>query len=262
MERNRKAHVGTWVDERLATLDPDSEWRANVIQGLEGFRERRGSRSDHRMIAWTWTVAMGVAACISLMALPAPRQLARRCLEQCTALWQSVSISGSVRAANVVPEKDRKMAADFALDGGSGKPVRLADFRGRVVLLNFWATWCHGCGVEIPWFVEFENTYRSKGFAVVGVSMDDDGWTSVKPYVAQKKMNYAVVIGSEDVAKRYALGAMPMTLLVDTRGRIAATHVGVVSRSDCQSEIETLLKENGTAATAIRQEREWRGIEE
>jgi peroxiredoxin len=255
MESNKKACVGTWVDGRLATLDPDSEWRANPFQGLERLRERRGSRSEYRT-AWTRMAAMAVAACISLLALPAPRLLALRCLERYTALWQSVSISGSVRAANVVPEKDRKMAADFALGGGSSKPVRLADFRGKVVLLNFWATWCHGCGVEIPWFVEFENTYKSKGFAVVGVSMDDDGWTSVKPYVAEKKMNYAVVIGSEDVAKRYAVGAMPMTLLVDSRGRIAATHVGVVSRSDCQSEIETLLRENGARATAIRQQRD------
>ncbi len=74
---------------------------------------------------------------------------------------------------------NRKPAADFSLKDENGATVRLADYKGKVVLLNFWATWCGPCGVEIPWFVEFEQTYKSKGFAVLGVSMDEDGWSAV-----------------------------------------------------------------------------------
>ena len=74
------------------------------------------------------------------------------------------SSNSSVRAA-VKPESERKKAPDFALKDADGKPVKLSDYRGKVVLLNFWATWCGPCKIEIPWFMEFEQTYKDKGFA-------------------------------------------------------------------------------------------------
>src|SRR5271155_4161003 len=99
--------------------------------------------------------------------------------------------SSTVRTASVA---DRKAAANFALADANGAPVKLSDYKGKVVLLNFWATWCGPCKVEIPWFIEFEKTYKDRGFATLGVSLDEDGWESVKPYIAQKKINYRVVI--------------------------------------------------------------------
>src|SRR3979411_1046543 len=83
------------------------------------------------------------------------------------------------------PVKERKPAPDFALKDASGKTVTLKDYRGKVVLLDFWATWCHGCKQEIPWFSEFERTYSAKGFAVVGVSMDEGGWKVLRPFLAE-----------------------------------------------------------------------------
>ena len=80
-----------------------------------------------------------------------------------------------IRAA-LYPEKERKPAPDFALQDATGKTVKIEDYRGKVVLLDFWATWCTGCKKEIPWFSEFQTTYGEKGFAVVGVSLDEDGW--------------------------------------------------------------------------------------
>src|SRR6202171_3366485 len=74
---------------------------------------------------------------------------------------------------------DRKAAPDFALEDASGRQVRLSGYKGKVVLLNFCATWCGPCKVEIPWFIEFNKTYKDRGFAVLGVSLDDDGWKSV-----------------------------------------------------------------------------------
>src|ERR1700680_1526737 len=143
----------------------------------------------------------------------------------------------------------RKAAPGFALNDAQGAPIRLSDYRGKVVLLNFWATWCHGCKLEIPWFMEFEKKYKGSGLEVIGVAMDDDGWKSVKPYLEEKKMNYTVVIGDEGLGKLYGLGSMPMTGVIDRDGRIAATYNGVVGRAQCESKIRMLLqhlvKDNG-----------------
>src|ERR1700741_713914 len=88
-------------------------------------------------------------------------------------------------------------APDFVLTDSIGSNVKLSNYKGKVVLLDFWATWCGGCKVEIPWFMEFENKYQGSGLSVIGVSMDEDGWKAVKPFIEQKKLNYPVVIGDE-----------------------------------------------------------------
>ena len=102
--------------------------------------------------------------------------------------------------AAVKPEQERKTAPEFALKDEDGKTVKLSDYKGKVVLLNFWATWCGPCKIEIPWFMDFEQTYKDKNFAVLGVSLDEDGWDAVKPYIKEKKINYRVMIGTEAVA--------------------------------------------------------------
>jgi cytochrome c biogenesis protein CcmG/thiol:disulfide interchange protein DsbE len=121
----------------------------------------------------------------------------------------------------------------------------LSAYKGKVVLLNFWATWCHGCQEEIPWFVQFESKYKQNGLAVIGVSMDDDGWKSVKPFLEEKKLNYTIVIGNEPLGKLYGLSAMPMTLLIDREGKIAASYSGVVDKEKCESDLQALLGSPG-----------------
>jgi peroxiredoxin len=145
-------------------------------------------------------------------------------------------------SARIGDAKDRRPAPDFSLTDANGSSVQLSGYKGNVVLLNFWATWCGPCKIEIPWFVEFEKVYSGRGFAVLGVSMDEDGWAAVKPYVEQKKVNYRVVVDDGDMAKRFGgVESLPTTLLIDRDGKIAAEHVGLISKSAYQDQIEQLL---------------------
>jgi peroxiredoxin len=136
----------------------------------------------------------------------------------------------------------QEMAPNFKLPDANGKQVKLSDYRGKVVLLDFWATWCHGCKTEIPWYVEFDRNYRSQGLAVIGVSMDDEGMKVVKPFLPLHHMDYPVVIGNDALAAQYHLTAMPLTLLIDRQGRIAVSHSGIVDRNAFEARIRELLK--------------------
>ena len=150
--------------------------------------------------------------------------------------------SEDVSAASVKPDAQRKMAPNFTLKDSDGKPLQLSDYKGKVVLLNFWATWCGPCKIEIPWFIEFEQKYKDKGFAVIGISMDEDGWKAVKPYMAEKHINYRMAVGDDSLGSIYGgVDSLPTSFVIDKTGRIAATHVGLVSKSDYQNEIEQLL---------------------
>jgi len=139
--------------------------------------------------------------------------------------------------------KERKKAPDFALKDSTGQVVKLSDFKGKVVLLNFWATWCGPCEVEIPWFIEFERQYKDRDFAVLGVSADEDGWTSVRPFVERQKMNYRVVLADEKVSQLYGgVDALPTSFIIDREGRVASSHIGLISKNTYRTEILKLLE--------------------
>ncbi len=129
-------------------------------------------------------------------------------------------------------------------------PVKLSDYKGKVVLLNFWATWCGPCTLEIPWFVEFEQQFKSRGFEVVGISMDEDGWTAIKPYVTEHKMNYRVLLGNDSVSDLYGgVEALPTSFVIDREGKIATVHVGLAEKNEYIDEIQGLLTERQTSAS-------------
>jgi peroxiredoxin len=150
----------------------------------------------------------------------------------------------SVHAAPVKPGKDRKPAPDFSLKDADGKLVKLSDYRGKVVLLDFWATTCSPCKIEIPWFIDIQRKTKDRGVEILGVAMDDEGWEVVKPFAARMAINYRLVVGDEPTAKAYGgVDALPTTLLIDRSGKIAAVHVGLTSKKDFEEGIEQLLKE-------------------
>jgi peroxiredoxin len=155
--------------------------------------------------------------------------------------------SRTVKAASVKPNKDRKPAPDFALKDVNGHTVKLSDYRGKVVLLDFWATWCGPCKIEIPWFQEFERQNKDRGFAVIGVAMDDEGWDVVKPFARERGINYRLVIGDDSVAQQFGgVEALPTTFLIDREGRIASVHIGLSGKRDFEDGIQELLQTPGS----------------
>jgi peroxiredoxin len=143
----------------------------------------------------------------------------------------------------LIPAEQRKTAPDFTLNDTEGRPVNLSGYKGKVVLLDFWATWCPACQSEIPWYVEFGKKYQDKGLVVIGVSMDKDGLKVVQPYMEKKQMDYRVVLGDDSLVPSFGLKTIPVTMLIDREGKIAVAHAGVVDKDNFEGHIQELLKQ-------------------
>jgi peroxiredoxin len=157
----------------------------------------------------------------------------------------------SVRADLKAPAS-RTPAPGFALQDAPGKILRLSEYRGRVVLLDFWATSCGGCVQEIPMFIEVTKAYKRRGLEAIGVSEDiayadlkdaDEAWRRVTPFVRERKIPYPIVMGDSRVTADYDIKALPLTYLIDKKGRVAATYLGVVERANLESNIKALVAE-------------------
>lgn len=155
--------------------------------------------------------------------------------------------------AILVPKVDRKPAPAFHLVDAHGKTVQISDYRGKVVLLNFWATSCGGCILEIPSFIELQQAYEKNGFTAVGISADipyeglkspDEAWRRVRPFISSHGLNYPILMGDNKVIGDYGFRSYPATYLIDKAGKIAATYVGIVDKNDVESNIKTLLAQH------------------
>jgi peroxiredoxin len=153
---------------------------------------------------------------------------------------QAIGTSGKHQPALV-----GKTAPDFALTDLSGKTVRLADFKGKIVLLDLWATWCAPCREQIPDFVELQKQYAEEGFTLLGISMDEEGAVVVKPFAQEFGINYPVVIGNTQVSAAYGgIQALPTAFLIGRDGRILEAFVGDRAKSDFERAIRSALQRN------------------
>lgn len=163
------------------------------------------------------------------------------------ARWIAPASVRQVKAAGNYP-----VAPNFTLTDLNGAKLELSDYRGKVVLLDFWATWCGPCRIEIPWFVELQEKYRDKGFTVLGVAMKDNP-DSVGQFYKQFRMNYPVAMGNDTVATLYGgLFGLPTSFLVGRDGRIYSQHTGTTSADVFEKEVAQLLAEKpGTGDPAF-----------
>jgi cytochrome c biogenesis protein CcmG/thiol:disulfide interchange protein DsbE len=157
----------------------------------------------------------------------------------------AIAAAQSTVRANLHPASERKAAADFSLRDADGKTATLGEYRGKVLLLDFWATWCTGCKQEIPWFVDAQKKFGADRLVVVGVSLDGDGWKVLKPFLAQHPIPYRIVLGDDATAQKFGIQAMPDTFLIDRQGRVAAAYRGgLVDKANMEANLAALVSEH------------------
>ncbi len=154
--------------------------------------------------------------------------------------------SQEVPAENAVMETpgDGKLAPDFALTSTDGKTIRLSDYRGKVVVLDFWATWCPPCKAEIPDFIRLYSQYQKDGFQMLGISLDQGGLSDVKPFMKDYGINYPIMLGDNQVVAAYGgIRGIPTTFVIDKKGYVRAAFEGYRSASVFEKLILELTKE-------------------
>src|SRR5580704_17999865 len=142
------------------------------------------------------------------------------------------------------PQTKGDTIPDFTLQSLDGKNTRLSDFRGQAVLLNFWATWCAPCKIEMPWFVELQKQYGPQGFQIVGVAMDDASAKEIADFAKEMGVNYPILLGQESVGQSYGgVSVLPTTFFLDRDGKLTAREFGLQSRSVFVDHIKKALSQ-------------------
>src|SRR5579872_6248871 len=142
------------------------------------------------------------------------------------------NMARKARKANAANITEGGVAPDFALQTLDGKTMKLSDLRGKAVLLNFWATWCGPCKIEMPWFVELQKQYGPQGFQIIGVAMDDATTEEIAKFAKEMGVNYPILLGKEAVGESYGgVNVLPTTFFLDRDGKVTAREFGLQSRS-------------------------------
>ncbi|MEN3338765.1 MAG: hypothetical protein V7647_2441 [Acidobacteriota bacterium] len=177
-------------------------------------------------------IAAGAAACaVALLTVP-------WLIRGAGTTSQDAPQAAPVAAAT---SKGEHAKLDITVKDMNGAPVRLADYKGKVILLNFWATWCGPCQAEIPELVNTYNEYKDRGVVILGVSIDDTAET-LRAYAAQKRMTYPVLLMQDDVDQAYGpIFGVPVTFFIGRDGTISKKHFGPVTKEQVDQEIKALL---------------------
>jgi peroxiredoxin len=155
-----------------------------------------------------------------------------------------VGVTGTAKLSG---DAKGQLAPEFELKDLAGKSVHLADYHGKVVLLNFWATWCPPCKEEMPWFVDLQQRYGAQGLQVIGVAMDDSSQQTIESFTKRLGVNYPVLLGKESIAQAYGdVQFLPDTFYIGRDGKIVAHVQGLVNRKDIEEQVKKALAGQAT----------------
>jgi thiol-disulfide isomerase/thioredoxin len=161
--------------------------------------------------------------------------------------------SGPVFASHLTTSS---LAPDFTLESLDGKTMKLSDFRGKAVLLNFWATWCGPCKIEMPWFVELQNQYAAQGFQIVGVAMDDASKEDIGKFAKDMGVNYPILIGKESVGDQYGgVPALPESFLIGRDGKIVDKIIGLRGKAEIEDAVKKAIDTKPASSQAAISEK-------
>jgi peroxiredoxin len=148
--------------------------------------------------------------------------------------------------AQGLPDMRGKLAPVFTLKTPDGKTASLTDYKGKAVLVNFWATWCAPCKIEMPWLIDLQKQYGPQGFTVLGISEDDPPFTGVAGFVAKNGMNYPVLLDDDDASKAYGgIDYLPTSYYIGRDGKIMFETAGLISKSEMATNIQKILATKG-----------------
>jgi peroxiredoxin len=182
---------------------------------------------------WIIAALAGVGAGVLTASMMMPRQ---------SVMIDDAKSSGEPGATPVC-KSDKKADLSFTVKDMNGAKVRLADFKGKVILVNFWATWCAPCKAELPAFVELYSRYKDKGLVILGVSGDDDAET-LRAFSSEWKLNYPILVGRDEEALLDSYGPLigyPTSVIVGRDGAVCGRHIGPATKEEFEKEIKALL---------------------
>jgi thiol-disulfide isomerase/thioredoxin len=197
--------------EPLPNFNPDTE------AALLRLRARQSAHRRHRHF-----LLYGGLALTALLTFGPTRAYTQRCIDACVAI--------------VNP------GAGLTLTDQHGAPLRFANFSGRVLLVNFFATWCEPCRAEAQWLNEFQVKYESDGLSILGISLDEGGWSTVRPFLLQNAVAYPVVLQHSSLREKFGeVTSIPTTILIDRSGAIHAIQTGRNGKEFLESQIRNLM---------------------
>jgi thiol-disulfide isomerase/thioredoxin len=224
-----------FVEKSLGSLSEPEGFEPNAARARVQLKVRQVPSARR----WMWTAVPVAAMALIALVLPASRAVAN--MQSNPMVFEHIHyMLGSHWDALVGMIHGSRNAPNFKLTDADGNLVKLSSYRGKVVLLNFWATWCEPCKAEVPWFVDLQKTYADD-LVVLGVSFDEDGWKSVRPFIEERHVNYPVMLAGPELPDQYRkIESLPATLMINRYGRIVGDHLGLASKA----QYEALIKDH------------------